>query len=230
MRGLLSVALFLPAVGAAEPVSAELLAKLAAHGDRIEKVQRQGGYTLTSRSQQFDGDGKVTKVSETVIRLRGGVETRIRATEDGKDVTVAPKPQVASGEKKETVTVSEELSSPFEGEGLKKHRFDSLGPDANAGGLLRIRFEPAAQKGKDTLIGEALVDPVAGELVWWTFRPAKYPDHVEHLQVTQELHTVTRAGRMPSKIETHVTIGFFLLKMRQKEVQTLTDYVLPGAT
>jgi hypothetical protein len=210
LLGLVAITVAAPAWA---QVPADLLQKLAAHAARMEQFSEAGKAEVTSDYYELKGDGTVDHHihSESRVVLVGGkpVTTVLLATKDGKDNLADSQKQAVKEDQK-----GRRLEPPFSVANQPKYRFSLLGPAEQ--GLLRIGFAPSNGKSKDVLEGEALVDPVAGELVRMTAHPSKNPTFVDRIDMQLEYGLKTSAGRMLSKVSFAGAGGFLFFHKRVK--------------
>jgi hypothetical protein len=121
------------------------------------------------------------------------------------------------------------LASPFAPLEQPRYQFDSLPGDPGPPELLRLSFQPQGRLSSELLIGEALVDPEAGEMVQLWGRPAKNPAWVEALRIDAEFATQTRVGRAISRLEVHGEAGLPWFKKRFRFTTVFSDYWLPSS-
>jgi hypothetical protein len=204
------------AVGAESPPD-ELLKRLAEHDARMEKYL--DGHTVVTHveGRELDGDGKVTHTTTTVLessRANGQIHTKVvEAKKDGKDDSEGEKERAAKRDKENRRT-----ESPFAARNLGKYSFVVLGKDK----LMHLGFGPKDGPKAEVLVGEAWVDPEAGEVVKLTMKPSKNPTFVDKLDMTLEYDAHTDAGRMVSKFTFAGAGGMLMFKRAGDAVMTFS--------
>ncbi|APR86160.1 Hypothetical protein A7982_11509 [Minicystis rosea] len=197
---------------------AAILRTAAARQARLEAFERRSSHVETTRTDDLDKNGKVESTSVTVLRVvtkDGKIErTMLKKSRDGKDVEIDAK------EKRQVKDRTVELPSPFEAAMQPKHRFTLVGPVPEAPGKVRVRFA-AADRVEGASSGEAIVDPVTGDVTWTRFSPAKLPTLVDRISITVDLHAQTTEGLMPSAADVDVDASLLFMK---KRMHTHTDY------
>lgn len=200
----------------------EVLGRLREHCARLERLQKQGSMTVSSKFEELDSDGAVTHTRESVVKVsrQAGKEQRsvVHETEDGKDVTAEA--QKRADERKGK---GFELALPFAAAEEEKYRFIPLAADPARPELLRIGFEPRLDKSDKLMMGEALVDPVLGEVVHVTMRASKGGTFIDHLLVDLEFGATTAVGRAASRAEVQGDGSFLFIKKRFRGVTLITD-------
>ena len=192
--------------------------------------ERVRAMTVTSRTEERDGEGRVTHTYERVRRLRheDGKQTSelLRALDDGRDVTAERRAaaQQSDEAKKKDSGLSFEL--PFTKENQARHRFTVLGPDAQDGGLLRVGFEPAGERDPQVMVGEALVDPQSGQVRQLRFRPSKFPSLlIDRLDVQMDFREQPGVGAVVSRLVVDGEGGVLFFKKRGRSTVSFTDVV-----
>ncbi len=211
--------------GAAEPLSAELLGKLAQQETRLTQELEQGAYSVSGHSEELDGDGKLVHTRETLSKVtqEGGKKVvRVeRVVLDGKDVTDAERA-------KERDRKQRQLQSPFAAAAQAKHQFTVIGPDPANAGLVRLRFEPKPkERSTSTFVGEAVVDTAAGELVWLRERPAENPAFVDRLEVEVAMGAASPTGRHLASVRVDGKGGMLFLKRGFRVRLRFSDWAEP---
>jgi hypothetical protein len=219
----------------AEP-GPDLMKKLADHDARLLRLYKEGEVTMTSRVEELDKAGKVQHTQSVTLRLtrkdgkpHGEV---LSAARDGQDVTADERKQQAEKEaraeedpkgKNERMT----LTLPFAADAQASYTFQVLGPDANNPALQRISFAPRGKKTKDLWVGEAVVDPQAGEVRWLKQKPAELPMFVERISMVLEFNAATPEGAAVSSVLMDGEGGLPFFKKIFRSVITMKDYVPP---
>jgi len=205
----------------------DLMERLAQHSQRIQKAAREGSYTVLTLAEELDGDGKVlhTQKFEMHFNTQGGHRERtlIKAEKDGKDVTDEQrrKLKAQSGD-------STEL--PFATKEQPKYRFSVVGPNQSEPSLLRIHIEPkGGKKSEKLMIGEAIVDPVKGEVVQLSGHLSENPSHVDRLHIRIEFNEKSTDGRLMSEMDVQGDGGFLFIKKHFRSSTTYSGYNLLGA-
>jgi len=217
---------FLPAglCAAAEP-PADLLKKLAEHDARIDRIYKEGSFATEAKSEELKGDGEVKHTLEIWMRVtqQGGkrVQLLAKALKDGKDVTEERrKKDDPLGESKRSEI------SPFAANVQQQYAFKVLGAEKSDASLMRIHFEPKGTYTEDLLIGEAVVDPRAGEVVRINSRPSDYPSNLDRVNTDIQFDQKTVSGRVLSRISMEGEGGFLFIKTRFRNTITYSDYDL----
>lgn len=200
---------------------AALLDRLAAHQERLDAQRKDGSVVMTVKSEELDAKGAVEHTTLRRMRVKdhGGVPEQVllQHLEDGRDLTAEKQRELAeeqarekpSGEKKAKVGFG--AASPFAKDQRDKYSFGLFAPPAAHPGLVRIGFEPKGGPQEDLLQGDALVDPVKGELVRLAARPSKLPRLVDHLELQVDYEAATPAGRAVSRIDARGDGGFLFI-------------------
>jgi hypothetical protein len=208
---------------------ADLMKKLAEQDARFDKVEKEGSYTVTEFSEELAADQSVEHTSKVVTRVtfRAGKQekTLLKAEADGKDRTEKARKKLKEEESENDVSIS--TSSPFGAADQPKYGFTVVGADNADPSLLRIKYEPKGKKSESLGIGEAVVDPVAGEVVRLVQRPSENPSHITRLDFMFRFDERTPVGRLLSKVTTDGEGGFLFIKKRFRATVTYSDYELP---
>ncbi len=218
------MALLLTMVLAASPPDPALLEKLGAHARRLEDLTNASAVTVDIKAEELDGDGAVKKTTRTTMRVartKGHVERKLLLQdEDGKDLTEAKRAELEAVPKKEGAAVR----SPFHPDEQAKYRFVMLAPPERQPALVRLGFQPAGEKNEALSIGDATVDPEAGEVRTLSLRPSKNPAFVDALFIELTLDAVTPAGHATSRLALRGSAGVLFFKKRFRVVTTFADY------
>jgi len=220
------------------PVPEDLLKRLADRDAQISRLYQEGSVTLSSTVEELDGNGGVGHSQELVVRLslKDGKQATevVRATRDGKDVTederaaeaekraqaeVQPKPKGAPKRKVE-------LSTPFGATAQPDYSFRVLGPDQNDPKKLRVAFGPKGKPSKDLWVGEAIVDPETGALLWMKQHPSDLPLFVNQMDMVIEFFAQTELGNAVSKLRIEGEGGPPFFKRKFRSVTSFSDYSL----
>jgi hypothetical protein len=185
------------------PPPAELMARLAAHNDALEKLPEK--YTLVIDADATDGDSKSHSVSRYLIDHGKKITKVISATKDGADDVKS-----AQQEADERNAKDERHPSPFLSKMQAQYRFTALG--AGKDGHLRIGFAPKSGPSTDYLQGEAEVDPEAGELVKMSCKISKNPAFVDRLDTSMEFDARVDGKRALSTMTISGAGGFLFIK------------------
>jgi len=225
MRGVMLVVMglgFAWSAAAAEPPSSRLLGRLAEQEARIARSMEQDAYRVSGHVEELDGDGKLLHTRESVSRVTQRDGKKVVHVEqvrvDGKDVTEAERG-------KERDRKPRQLQSPFAAGVQAKYLYSLLGPDPANPRLQRLRFEPKPnERSSDTFVGEALVDPAAGEVVWMREHPAKNPAFVDRLEVEVALEATSPEGRRLSLLRIDGAGGMLFVKRGFRVRLQFSDY------
>jgi hypothetical protein len=220
----------------AEP-SPDLLQKLAAADARLLRLYKEGAVTMTSRVEELDKEGKAQHTQTVTLRLtvQDGAQRAevVSASRDGQDVTAderkaqAERQAKAEQDPKGKMGQRQQLTLPFAADAQPSYAFQVLGPDANNPALQRIAFAPRGKKSKELWVGEAVVDPAAGEVKWLKQRPSELPAFVERIDMVLEFNAATPVGPAISKVHMEGEGGLPFFKKRFRSVITFKDYVAP---
>jgi hypothetical protein len=193
----------------AESPPEELLKRLSEHDARMEKYLDAHVVVTHVNGRELDGDGKVTHTTTTVLessRKDGQIHTKVvEAKKDGADDSEGEKERAAKRDKENRRT-----ESPFAARNVGKYSFVVLGHDK----LMHLGFGPKDGPKAEVMVGEAWVDPEAGEVVKLTLKPSKNPPFVDHLDMALEYDARTEAGRMVSKFTFAGAGGLLMFKRR----------------
>jgi hypothetical protein len=220
-----------------QAVPDELLAKLAASDARLMRLYKEGAVTMTSRVEELDKEGKAQHTQTVVLRLsvKDGAQRVevVSASRDGQDVTAderkaqAEKQAKADEDPKGKMSQRQQLTLPFAADAQPKYAFQVLGPDANNPAYQRIAFEPRGKRSKDLWVGEAVVDPQAGEVKWLKQKPSDLPAFVDRIDMVLELGAATSVGSAVSAVRIEGEGGLPFFKKRFRSVITFKDYAAP---
>jgi hypothetical protein len=234
VRALLLILLALPA-HAEQPAQVDLRALLQRIAQQTPGMsylvqQRLQAMTVTSVSEELDGQGRATHTWERVRRMaeQDGKQASelLRAVDDGKDVTA----QKRGAEQAQHGDKASSFELPFTPENQPRHRFSIIGPDAQDPSKLRLRFEPAAAPGPQVMQGEALVDPERGHVLQLRFRPSKFPSLlIDRLDVEMDFRTDPDVGAVVSRLGVEWEGGLLFFKKRGRSTVTFTDVVFKPA-
>ena len=208
---ILSVAL------SAEPKEppAELMARLAAHNDGMEKLIDTWVMVIETHGSEDDSDGKPLHKSQSVARAvneKGVRHTKVvSATKDGKDDLERAQKEATEQDEKD-----DRHPSPFISKMQPKYRFTELGQTPE--GLLRIGFAPKSGPSSDYLEGDAVVDAQAGQLVKMRCRLSKNPAFVDKLDMTMDFDATVDGKRALSQMTFDGSGGFLFYKRRGSAV------------
>jgi len=213
------------AAGAAEQVpSAELLAKLAEQEAHLSKVMKSGAYLIHSETEELDGDGKRLHTRQSLVRVsqvEGKKTLDIqKVLKDGQDVTTEAKIRKPDKER--------DMQSPFAAAVQPRYRFTLQGADTTSPSLLRLHFEPKVPS-TDTYVGEAVVDPSAGEVVWIHQKPAQNPAFVDRLEFEAQVSTPTAMGRQLTSLRVEGVAGVLFYKRGFKVKVAFSEYDVGSA-
>jgi hypothetical protein len=188
----------------------------------MEQFSEAGRAEVASDYFELDKAGNVEHHvhSESQVILVGGkpVTHVLRATKDGKDNLQDSQKEATKEDRK-----GRKLEPPFSAGNQPKYRFTMLGPAPSEVGLLRIAFAPKEGRSSEVLEGEAVVDPVAGEIVRMTAHPSKNPVFVDRIDMQLEYGVRTTAGRMLSKVA-FAGAGGFLFFHKRVRVEVAIHY------
>ncbi|HYV45173.1 MAG TPA: hypothetical protein VFA20_09950 [Myxococcaceae bacterium] len=212
--------------------SPELMKKLADSDARLLRLYKEGAVTMTSRVEELDKGGNVQHTQTVAMRLTvkdGAQQVEVlSAARDGQDITADErKEQAARQDPKGKTNQRQQLTLPFAAESQSSYAFQLLGPDANNPALQRIGFGPRGKKSKDLWVGEAVVDPQAGEVKWLKQRPSELPAFVDAIDMVLEFGASTSMGSAVSTVHMDGEGGLPFFKKRFRSVITFKDYVPP---
>jgi hypothetical protein len=226
MNGLPAVLMGLVFLATPSEPAADLMKRLAEQDARLEKVDKEGSYIVTDVSEELAADWSVkhTRKMVTRVSLRNGKQERTlqKAEKDGEDRTEEVRKKLKEKDKDD----ESEVSSPFGAGAQARYQFIVVGPDDSNPSFLRIKFEPKGKKSESLTIGEAVVDPAAGEVVRLVQRPSENPSHVDRLQFVLQFDEQTPSGRLLSKVSFDGEGGILLFKKRFRGTMTYSNYEL----
>ncbi|MFT3838486.1 MAG: hypothetical protein QM723_16025 [Myxococcaceae bacterium] len=204
---------------------AELMSRLAAHNDGMEKLIDHYVMVVESKSSEDDSDGKPLHRSQSVARVvsEGGKRRTkvVSATKDGKDDLERAQKEATEQDEKD-----ERHPSPFISKMQSKYRFTDLGQTPE--GQLVIGFVPKSGPSSDSLDGEAVVDAQAGELVKMKCRLSENPAFVDKLDMTMDFGATVEGKRALSAMTFDGSGGFLFYKRRGSAVLKFTYEPRPG--
>jgi hypothetical protein len=234
---MLPLALVLSAAPVGPPVKypglSDVLKRAGTSLDAQLKAMEQTDSTMTMHQEEVDSDGKVTHVTDRVMRTthpegKPHVEL-VSVVEDGKDITA--KERADDGEHdakskdekaKRHGGMSISSSNPFAAETQPKYRFWVVAPLPAAGQPVRIHFEPNGDATKEEMKGEALVDPTSGAVSELDFTPADPPPMVDHLDIQMRFGGATAVPLITAmNVDGAGHLLFFKKHMR---IQTKFEY------
>lgn len=199
--------------------AAELMSRLGAHNDGMERLLDRYVMVVVSNSSEDDSDGKSLHKSHSVARVVSGSGKRrtkmVSATKDGKDDLERAQKEATEQDEK-----GEQHPSPFLSKMQAKYRFSELGQTPE--GQLRIGFAPKSGPSSDYLEGEAVVDAQAGELVKMKCRLSKNPAFVDKLAMTMDFAAQVDGKRALSSMTFDGAGGFLFYKRRGSAVLEFT--------
>jgi len=198
-----------PGAPVAYPNLGALIDKVGTQLEAQVGATLQGAQTLRVRKEELDSDGKVSDVSEELLRAKGEGEALefelIHATENGKDVTAERLAERADSKTKGGTAKGHHGDhdirdiNPFTQRA--KYRYWVVGPLPPAGQPVHVHFEPGVEPVPELVTGDALVDPVTGNLLQATFAPSALPMMVQTLKLKVVMGTV---GKAPGATEVSV--------------------------
>jgi hypothetical protein len=193
---------------------------------------------MASRVEELDKEGKVQHTQLVTLRLtvakgaqRGEV---LSASRDGQDVTEdekkaqAERQAKADQDPKGRMGQRQQLTLPFAADAQPSYAFEVLGPDQHNPAYQRIAFSPRGKKSKDLWVGEAVVDPEAGQVKWLKQRPSELPAFVEHIDMVLEFYASTSEGSAISTVHMDGEGGLPFFKKKFRSVITFKDYQAPS--
>jgi hypothetical protein len=205
-----------PGAPVAYPNLGALIDKIGTQLEAQVGATLQGAQTLRVRKEELDSDGKVSDVSEELLRAKGEGEALefelVRATENGKDGTAERLAERADSKTKH----GEAKGHPGHGDHehgdhdlrdinpftqRAKYRYWVVAPLPPAGQPLHVHFEPGVEPVPELVTGDALVDPATGNLLQATFAPSSLPMMVQTLKMKVVMGT---AGKAPGATELSV--------------------------
>jgi hypothetical protein len=220
----------------AEP-SPDLLKKLADNDARLLRLYKEGAVTMTSRVEELDKEGKVQHTQNVTLRLsvQEGAQRMevLSASRDGQDVTAEERKEQAARQAKAEqdpkgkMNQRQQITLPFAAGAQAGYAFQLLGPDANNPALQRIGFGPRGKKSKDLWVGEAVVDPEAGQVKWLKQRPSELPAFVDRIDMVLEFGAATSMGPAVSTMHMDGEGGLPFFKKKFRSVVTFKDYAPP---
>jgi len=213
----------------------ELMKKLADADARLLRLYKEGAVTMTSRVEELDKAGTVQHTQTVALRLTvkdGAQQVEVlSAARDGQDITADERKEQeakqAGQESKGKMNQRQQLTLPFAAASQPSYVFQLLGPDGNNPAFQRIGFGPRGKKSKDVWVGEAVVDPQAGEVKWLKQRPSELPAFVDRIDMVLEFGAATSQGSAVSTVHMEGEGGLPFFKKRFRSVITFKDYVAP---
>jgi hypothetical protein len=197
---------------AAEPPSAELLARLAHHVQNLDEIDKRATLRLDERIEEKDGDGKVVGTTTEVahVETTGTLVTHKvveHAVKDGVDVTAKEQDEANKREAKAKANKGDELLIPFQSDA---YVYDLIATDPADPTHVEIAFTPKA-RGKKTVDGKAWVDTSAGTILSATARMSKPPMFVDWAHLTVVLGAPTPLGPAVSHIVVDANISILFV-------------------
>ena len=211
---------------AGKGLSSELLKQLAEHDARMDQIEEQASFTTDTLTEELDRSGDVTHTLELVLRTLHleGKKTELlgKALKDGKDVT----PEYREKFKGPSRPQGSELQFPFGAKMQSDYLFREVGPDPSNPSLLRIRFEPKGTWTDKLMVGEAVVDPVQGEVTRILAQQSAPPSNTDFLNLDFAFDAATPLGRALSKVLISGEGGFLFIKSRFRHTIVYSGYDL----
>ena len=234
----LPLALVLAATPAGPPVRYPgldaLLERVGTSFDKqLEQTEKRDA-TMTMHQEELDSDGKVTHVTERVLRTthpdgKPSVEL-VRVTKDGKDITederakaAEHKAKDAKDEAKKHGGMSIDAGNPFAADVAAKYRYWVVAPLPAPGAPVRIHFEPNGDPTEQEMTGDALVDPASGAVQELDFTPSKAPSMVDHLDIQLRFGAPSSDGPLMSAMNVDGA-GHLLFWKKHMRIATRFDY------
>jgi hypothetical protein len=210
-----------------------LLRRLSEHSARLQELRRTGKVTMTTRTEQLDGKGRVESQTELVERVffRDGAEVRelLRLAKNGKDVTAEERGKRAKKEKRGSSSLQLSVASPFGAEEAGKYRFTIRPPEASHPSLVQIHFEPVGEPSPAVNVGEALVDPAAGSPIRIRCHPSVNPRHVSRMEIEMRYEAETPYGPALSAVSIEGVGGILFIKKGFRTTVTFSGDALKSA-
>lgn len=227
--GLTCIACCFAAMGAAgKGPPSELLKRLAEHDARLDQIEEQASFTSDTVTEELDSSGNATHTLELVVRtthLEGNkTELLGRALEDGKDITLGYREKFKKSDRPQ----GSELRFPFSAKMQRDYLFREIGPDPSNPSLLRIRFEPRGSFSTKLMVGDAVVDPVRGEVTRIVAQQSATDSSVDFLDLDFTFEAITPLGRALSKVFIRGEGGFLFIKKKFRHSIVYSGYDLSG--
>jgi len=210
--------------------SSELLKQLAEHDARLDQIEAQAGFTSDTLTEELDGSGNVTHTLELVVRTLHleGKKTELlgKALKDGKDVT----PEYREKFEEPSSPQGSKLQFPFGAKMQSDYLFQEMGPDRSNPSLLRIQFQPKGSWSEKLMVGEAVVDPVQGEVTRIVAQQSATPSNTDFLELDFAFDAATPLGRALTKVSIRGEGGFLFIKSRFRHTIVYSGYDLSGVS
>lgn len=221
-----AVSLGAPPAAAAEP-SAELMARLAASGARLDSMRTHASYRFEGELSTMDRNGKPDSRKAMKGRIDAdGTATRLTVlsyTEDGEDKTSDAQKKARDSEKKKKE--KPRIRLPILADEQPRYIFDQIEVDAADPSRVKIAFVPKVA-GSDTIEGSAWVDARTGSLLSAGFKLSKPSMFVDYVHVTVEFGESTPLGTAISSLEVEGQSGFLFFHKRFQGMARVSGYAL----
>jgi hypothetical protein len=217
----------------AQPPSPDLLARLAEHAEKFERMKKRISFDVSGQLQTLDSDGKVDGTKALVGHLESdGKEAKftiVRYTEDGEDKTDEAKKKQREREvekrKEEAKGGRRELRMPFHVYEQPRYTFDQIEIDKADPTRVRISFVPKIRE-EDTFEGSAWVDTKSGMVLSAGFKLSRTPMFVDYVHFTVVFGAPTALAPAVSRVSVDGKGGILFLRKRFHGEAVLTNHRL----
>jgi hypothetical protein len=226
-------ALVVASPASAQPPDPALMERLTHHLDAIKEIGKRASLHLDLRTEELDGDGKVSSTETQTSRVEPGGdhphETIEHATKDGKDTTAEAREKAKKDEeeaaKKKGKDDDPKLTLPFEASSASVYSYDQVSTDAADPTRVEIAFSPR-KPDKHTVEGKAWVDTTTGTILSAGVKMSKPPTFVDWVHFTVELGEKTALGPALSRMTFEVKGGILFFKKHLRGEIRMSDYHL----
>ena len=216
---------------AAEAPSPELMAKLATHADRFERMRSRASYSIVGRMEQVDGDGKASATKEMVARVEpNGLFPQFivdRYLEDGEDKTDEAREQAnerAEARKRDPAKFKKkEIRIPTLASEQPRYVFDVVEVDKTVPSRVKLSFTPR-ERDERSIEGTAWIDAAQGTVLSAGFKLARTAMFVSFVHVKLVFGEDTPLGPAVSKVEFEGEGGLLFIRKHVRGSATLSRY------
>lgn len=216
---------------AAEAPSPELMAKLAAHADRFERMRSSASYSIVGRMEQVDGEGKASTTKEMVARVEpNGLFPQFivdRYLEDGEDKTDEAREEAnerAEARKRDPAKYKKkEIRIPTLASEQPRYVFDVVEVDKTVPSRVKLSFTPR-ERDERTIEGTAWIDTAQGTVLSAGFKLARTSMFVNFVHVKVVFGENTPLGPAVSKVEFEGEGGLLFIRKHVRGSATLSRY------
>ncbi len=221
---------FTPDRAAAQPPTADVLARLGVYAEHFETIRTHATYAVEGRLESLDGSNHVDSVKEMKAHVdfdgHASHFSILKYLEDGQDKTDEAKrkqaEEAAARARQPPDPHKRETRMPFHPNEQPRYWFDVVETDPQNPARVRISFVPKIRE-DDTIEGSAWVDTRAGTVISAGFKFSKPPSLVDSIHVTVFFGENTSLGPAPSRIMVEARGGVLFFHKHYRGVATLSQ-------